>query len=180
MNLYLIGYRGSGKSTVAPLVAKRLGRVAVDADDLIEDEAEMSIAEIFTEFGESEFRRRETNTIAALAEQDDFVVSLGGGAPMSESNRELIAGSGKTVWLNGSVELLWHRISGDESTSQRRPDLTDQGGQVEVEQMLAQRCPVYAACADYTIEIESLSPEEIAERIVKWWKADDKKTVESA
>lgn len=174
MNLYLIGYRGSGKSSVAPLVAKQIGWTAIDADDVVEDESKMSIAEIFSKFGESEFRRRETQTISELSEQKGYVVSLGGGAPTFQPNRKLISGSGKTVWLKADVDTLWQRISGDETSDQRRPDLTDQGGREEVVQLLAKRSPVYAACADYTIDVDRLSPEEIAERIVNWWKTDDK------
>ena len=179
MNLYLIGYRGSGKSTVAPRIASRLGWVAIDVDDLIEDDAMVSIAEIFSEFGETEFRSRESNMIAKLARQNGFVISLGGGAPMSELNRELISQSGKTVWLDADPDVLWDRISGDETSSDRRPDLTDQGGKNEVQLLLAQRAPVYKACADYTIDVGSMEPEEIATRIVNWFNADDKVKVEN-
>ena len=179
MNLYLIGYRGSGKSTVAPLVARAIRSnptrwESVDADDLVEEVAKMSIAQIFLESGEAEFRQRETEVIAQLAARSDLVVSLGGGAPMYAANRELISGSGKTVWLNAETDLLWQRISGDVATEQQRPDLTDQGGREEVVQLLKRRNPVYADCADYTIDVGDLSPQEIAERIVNWFETDDK------
>ena len=179
MNLYLIGYRGSGKSTVAPLVSsaiqsKETHWESVDSDDLVESTAGTSIARIFAERGEAEFRRRETEIISQLAQRSNLVVSLGGGAPMFEFNRELISASGKTVWLYAKSNLLWQRISTDETTRQRRPDLTDHGGREEVIRLLEQRNPVYKACADYTIDVGDLSPQEIADRIVNWFESDDK------
>ena len=174
MNLYVIGYRGSGKSTVAPLVAQLLGWDSVDSDDVIESKAGTSIAEIFSEHGERAFRKMETETILRLSNLENQVVSLGGGAPIEPENRPLLAGTGKTVWLKAATNLLWQRISGDASTGTRRPALTDQDGYSEVEQLLAERSPVYEACADYTIDIAALSPQEIADQIVKWFSSVDK------
>lgn len=173
MNLYLIGYRGCGKSTVAPLVAERLGWNCVDADDWIESASEMTIAAIFSKWGEAEFRRRETNAIAEIAKAPDTIVSLGGGAPVTEENRKLISNSGKTAWLRAAPETLWQRISADAMSAQRRPDLTEFGGLAEVELLLASRCPAYERCAEYTIDVDDLNPEEIAERIVDWFCRDD-------
>ena len=174
MNLFLIGYRGSGKTTVAPLVAKQLGWTVVDADERVESDSGISIAQIFEQFGEPEFRQRETAAIKALCGGDELVVSLGGGAPIFPDNRELISKSGKTVYLSGSLEVLWGRIAGDEKTDGQRPALTDLDGRAEVEHVLAQRAPVYEACADYTINVDELSPQEIADSIVKWFRRDDK------
>jgi shikimate kinase len=174
MNLYLIGYRGSGKSTVGPLVAHRLGWSFVDSDDCVEAQANRTIAEIFAEQGESDFRQLESKSIADLSRKTQHVVSLGGGAPMFPANRDSIAASGKTVWLKADVDLLWKRIAADQTTTQRRPDLTDQGGRAEVQSLLVQRGPVYEACADYTLDIGSLSPQEIADRIVIWYQSVDK------
>ncbi len=179
MNLYLIGYRGSGKSTVAPLLAQAIRSKqtvwkSVDADDLVEAAAGMSIARIFAEHGEAEFRRRETELIAQLANQSNLVVSLGGGAPMLAANRNLIAGSGKTVWLYAESDLLCQRIAADNVNAQQRPDLTVHGGREEIVQLLKLRNPVYEGCADYTIDVGDLSPQEVADRIVNWLETDDK------
>jgi shikimate kinase len=173
MNLYLIGYRGCGKSTVAPLVAKSLGRKFLDADDLVEAKADCSIAEIFAQSGEPKFRELETKTIEELAGENQLVVALGGGAPMFEPNRQLIR-SGKSIWLFAETSVLWERISSDKSTLDRRPNLTDTGGRAEVEELLLVRNPVYEACADCKLDVGSLSPEEVAERVVTWWESDDK------
>ena len=147
MNLYLIGYRGSGKSTVAPHLAKRLGWNCVDADDLVEAEAGKSIAAIFADSGESEFRRMESEVIETLSKKSELIVSLGGGAPTFEVNQKRIASSGKSVYLSASLDLLWARISGDQTSVDRRPDLTDLGGRAEVEQLMSVRAPI---CLLYT------------------------------
>ena len=175
MNLFLIGYRGSGKSTVAPLIAKQLGWQTVDSDDLVELKSSQKIADIFERSGEDEFRRLETVAINELARKNKVVISLGGGAPMFSANRILLQEFGKVVYLQGSSNVLWNRISGDAISADRRPDLTDLGGQEEVKLLLEKRGPVYEACADYTIDIDVAPPEEIADRIVKWFQSDDKK-----
>jgi len=171
MNLFLIGYRGSGKTTVAPLVASQLGWTVCDADERVESESGISIAEIFAQFGEPEFRQRETAAIKELCSQDELVVSLGGGAPISADNRKLVSDSGKTVYLSGSLEVLWSRIASDEKSDDQRPALTDLDGRAEVEHVLTQRAPIYEACADYTIDVDTLSPQAIADAIVKWFRS---------
>ncbi len=174
MNLYLIGYRGSGKSTVAPLIAKEITWNAIDADDLVESNTQQSISEIFASDGEAAFRELEHDVISTIVGKTNLVVSLGGGAPLFERNRDMIAKSGKTVWLFAESSVLWKRISTDNTSHDQRPNLTDEGGRTEVERLLLIRNPVYEACADYKIDVTSLSPEEVAERIVEWWNSDDK------
>ena len=179
MNLYLIGYRGSGKSTVAPIVARLLNAggetwATVDSDDVVEADAKMSIAEIFSSYGEAYFRKLESETIAKISVLGSKVVSLGGGAPINSANQDVIRRTGKVVYLVGEPELLWQRIYGDETSFDRRPDLTDKGGMAEIVSLLEIRHPIYDGCADYRVEIAGLSPEEIAERIVRWLHSDDK------
>ena len=84
-------------------------------------------------------------------------------------NRELIAGSGVSVWLRAGTDLLWNRIAADQATLEQRPSLTDLDGRQEVDQLLQLRNPVYEACADYTIDVGELSSQEIAVRIVNWF-----------
>ena len=167
MNLYLIGYRGSGKTIVAPLLAKQLGWTAHDTDSEVVLLAGCPISQMFAEYGESCFREWETTVIEALSRQSNLVVSTGGGAPLAEANRQRMAGTGRVIWLQASPIVLWKRISADAHAD--RPDLTDQGGLEEVKQVLAARCEIYDACADYKLNVESLSPEQIAERIAEWW-----------
>jgi shikimate kinase len=168
MNLYLIGYRGSGKTSVAAEVGKLLGWLWLDADVEIERRAGKTIKQIFDTSGEQAFRDLEAAVVADLAKMNSHVIALGGGAVLREDSRQAIRGSGKVVWLQASPAVLFQRISGDASTADRRPNLTALGGLAEVERLLAVRSPIYAACADLTVDAEHLAPAEIAQQIAKW------------
>jgi shikimate kinase len=168
MNLYLIGYRGSGKTTVARLVAEQAGLPWIDADDELERRAGKTIREIFAESGEAAFRDLETTVVQSLAKGPAQVVALGGGAILREQNRQAIGHSGKVVWLRASPETLRGRIEADATTSQRRPNLTSGGGLAEIEELLAVRTPLYAACADYVVDVDQKTPAEVAEVIESW------------
>ena len=168
MNLYLIGYRGSGKTTVAAELARLLGWEWLDADDEIERRAGKSIKEIFASAGEQSFRDLEAAVVGDAAKLTRNVVALGGGAVLREESRQAIRGSGKVVWLEAPPEVLFQRISGDASTAERRPNLTAAGGLAEVERLLAARSPVYAACADLTVDAATVAPAELARQIADW------------
>jgi shikimate kinase len=170
MNLYLIGYRGSGKTTVAAELGTLLGWKWLDADDEIERREGKTIKEIFASWGEQSFRDLEAVVIADLAKLAGHVIALGGGAVLQEESRQAIRDSGKVVWLQASPEVLFQRISGDASTAERRPNLTAAGGLAEVQRLLSIRAPLYAACADLTLDAGSASPAELAAAIVRWLK----------
>ena len=173
MLLFLTGYRGSGKSTIAPLIADLVDGDWVDTDELIELSAEKPIAQIFAEDGEADFRQLEHEAIRSVAgptnDGSPLIVSLGGGAITFDNNRDLIAASGKTVYLRGTVDTLWQRINTDPNSGQLRPDLTDQGGRAEVQQMLDSRRDIYESNSDLQLDIDSLAPDAIAQAIVDWW-----------
>jgi shikimate kinase len=166
MNLFLIGYRGSGKTTVAAALAERLGWPWIDADAELERRAGQTIQQIFAQGGEPAFRDLESAVIADLAQRDRHILALGGGAVLREENRKALAGRGKFVWLQASPEVLLARINSDTTTAARRPNLTGQGGLAEIRSLLAVRAPLYAACADLTIHAEEKPPAEIASQII--------------
>ena len=168
MNLYLIGFRGSGKSTVAPLIASQLEWSFDDTDEQVVLLAGCPISQIFEEYGEAVFREWETTVLQALSLQSSVVVSTGGGCPLSNTNRDLMANTGKIVWLRAGAEVLWSRIKADNKSEAQRPNLTKDGGLLEVQRVLASRISIYAACADYTVDVETLSPEQIAKQIANW------------
>lgn len=172
MNLYLIGYRGSGKSTAGALVASQLGYPHWDTDDLIESRTGLSIQQVFSTFGQAEFRKLETEIIRTFKPDQSAVVSLGGGAVLVAENRDRLRTTGLLVWLQATAETLFERIHGDARTPDRRPALSDRSGLEEVQMLLKEREPIYAACADFTVNIEKLSVAEVAEAIVRWWKDD--------
>lgn len=171
MHLYLIGYRGSGKSTVGRLVAEKLQRPLVDTDECIEKQAGKSIRDIFALDGESGFRELEQQVVADCAGRakcEPAVVSLGGGAILREANQVTISASGRCVWLRGSPEVLYQRIQADNSTQSRRPNLSAYGGFKEVTEILKSREPIYERLAQKIVDIDSLSPDQIAIEIVDW------------
>lgn len=174
MNLYLIGFRGCGKSTIAPLVAAELAWKSVDTDEQVELLTGQSIAEIFAEGGEAKFREWETSVILGYSQKSDLVVSLGGGAPTIADNREAIRTSGKTVLLTAPADVLWKRICADPKSKDTRPNLTDLDGFAEVKTLFANRAGVYSECADYTIDTDKLSAQQAAEQIANWFDPVDK------
>lgn len=165
--VFLIGYRGVGKSTVGERLAARLGWRALDADVELERRAGRSIADIFAAEGEPHFRDLEAALLAELAATTDTVVSLGGGAVLREENRRALA-AGRVVWLTAPAEVLAERLAADPTTAARRPNLTAQGGLAEIRTLLAAREPLYRACAEFTLDAAAHSPDELAERIAAW------------
>lgn len=164
--LFLIGYRGSGKSTVARELATRLGWRWVDSDDLIEQQAGTTIQEIFAAQGESVFRDLEEQAVAQLSASAQTVVALGGGAVLREANRDCLVQAGPVVWLTAPAEALGHRLASDASTTARRPSLTGRGVVEEIAEVLAERAPLYRACATLTIDTQGKTPAQIAEEVV--------------
>lgn len=167
MVITLIGYRGTGKSSVAGALAVRLRWTSVDADDQIEALAGKSIERIFAEDGEAEFRRLERETMhRLLASGDRLIVAAGGGAVLDEQTRRDMRQAGPVVWLRASVDSILSRLSGDATTASRRPNLTPQGGRTEVEQLLAQREPLYRQTASLIVDTDQRTIEQIVETIL--------------
>ncbi len=165
MQLILIGYRGTGKTTVARRVAELLGLECFDADAEVEDRAGKSIKRIFEDDGEPAFRDLEVQVIADLVLRGDVVLSLGGGAVMREETRRAIA-AGTVVWLTARPETILTRMVEDTNTTEQRPNLTTSGGLAEITSLLSHREPVYRACADFTVETDAKSAEQVAQEIV--------------
>ncbi len=160
--IVLTGFMGSGKSTVGPLVAERLGWRFVDADDVIEEEAGCTIAELFRREGEARFRERERTAIARLAEGEGLVLALGGGAIEDATTRLLLEQAQETLLVHLKVELATtlKRCRGTEGL---RPVLADQ---VNLASRYSRRLPLYEI-AHVAIDVDGLTPEEVAAAIVR-------------
>ncbi len=172
MIVTLIGYRGSGKTTIARPLAAALGCGWVDADDELERRAGRTIRDIFATDGEGEFRRLEREVLVDLLQQSPLVIAAGGGAILNEQTRRDFRQAGPVIWLQASIDELMQRISGDATTAERRPNLTSTGGRAEVATLLEQREPLYRDAATMTVRTDGRTTPEIVAEIIAALPAD--------
>ena len=164
MNIVLIGYRGTGKSVVGKLVAERLTMQYASMDAEIVDKAGMSIPKIVEHYSWTMFRDMESEVARELAQHDNIVIDTGGGVIERPENIEALQANARIIWLQASVDTIVLRIQGDTE----RPSLT--GGKTfteEVAEVLEQRIPKYRSAAHYEINTDSLTPEQIADRVIE-------------
>ena len=168
MNVILIGYRGSGKTTIGLMLADRLGYDFVDTDERIMQIAGKNIKEIFEQDGQEAFRDLETKVILDVAAKSDHVISVGGGAVLREQNRQAIRGNqNRVIYLNAAAEELFKRIHSDSASAANRPSLTHLGGNIEeIRSLLAVREPIYRSVCTDVVDVAPLSPVEVVAAIV--------------
>ncbi|HMX64803.1 MAG TPA: shikimate kinase [Microthrixaceae bacterium] len=160
-HLVLVGLSGTGKSTVAPLLAERRGVVAVDLDRLLEQRFGRPVAQVFLEDGEPEFRRAEAELLAEVLVGPPAVIATGGGAVLDPESRRRLADAAFVVWLSAPIDLLVRHLS---DVAERRPLLADDPA-TALRAMAAERDPLYREVADLVVDVERRSPEEIAEMV---------------
>lgn len=161
--LLLIGMMGSGKTTVGRLLATRLGWRYLDSDAEVEQDTGRSVPEIFAEEGEAAFRAAEAAALRrAVTGTDHVVVSVAGGAVLDPHNRAVISSSGTVVWLRADPDTLAARV-GD---GRGRP-LLDGDPAAALERLDGVRRPLYAELADVVVDVDRLSPDEVAERVLE-------------
>ncbi len=163
MNIVLIGYRGSGKSTVGKLLAERLSLELVSTDAEIVKRANQSIPDIVQQSGWNYFRDLESDVCRDLAFRDGILIDTGGGIILRSENVAVLKKHGVVFWLIAGVSEIAARIGGDD----QRPSLT--GGKSfveEIEDVLREREPKYRRAAHHLIETDQRSPAEVAESIV--------------
>jgi shikimate kinase len=164
----LVGYRGTGKSTVGRLLAGQTNREFIDVDLHIEARSGRSIDEIFAELGEPIFRDWEERTLAELLEQfPEAIIATGGGSVLREQNRQRLREFGDIVWLTALPDELARRLLADERSRRGRPPLTAFGAIEEIAQVLCARMPIYEAMADFVVETGGKRPEEVATTILE-------------
>lgn len=158
LNIILIGYRGCGKSVVAALLAKKLGRTCYSMDTLLTERAGCSIPEYVTRHGWQAFRDMESNLAYELSAKENAIIDCGGGIIERDENIIALRAHGYLFWLQASVETIIARIAGDN----QRPALTEgKSFTDEVAEVLQARTPRYQAAAHFTINTDKLTPEEI-------------------
>jgi shikimate kinase len=163
MNIVLIGYRGTGKSAVSRHLAEKTGAQTVSLDDEIVREAGMSIPELVARSGWDAFRDLEEKITRRFAAKDNLIIDCGGGVILRDANTSVLKANGRLIWLKASPAVIEHRIS----DSTQRPALVE--GMTfleEIEQVLAARTPLYDAAAEFSVNTDDLSPEEIAANIL--------------
>lgn len=161
-NLFLIGFMGVGKSTIADALSALWGMEVLEMDSEIQRRAGMSISDIFSAFGEEAFRQMETGLITSLEPDRHFVVSCGGGTVLRDANVNAMRSSGAIVWLTATPETVLSRVSG----SSGRPLLEGHKDIAYIEAMMNQRQPKYAAAADISIATDGKSAAEICSEIM--------------
>jgi shikimate kinase len=167
MNIVLIGYRGSGKSSIGKRLAAKLWMDFVDTDALIVERAGQTIRDIFAAEGEAGFRRREAEVIAEVAARDNVLIAAGGGAILKPENVAALKRNAKVIWLKGRPEVLFQHIQADAQTGATRPNLTAAGGLDEVKTILEARTPLYQAAADVAFEVTYLTIEDAVTRLAE-------------
>ncbi len=160
-NIALIGFMGTGKTSVGTLLAKKLGKSFVETDSIIERKTGRKITEIFRRDGEIRFRELEIEAVKEAAEKKNAVISCGGGAVMNQINVQRLRENSSIVLLAASPETILERTgkSGD------RPLLEGKDKLGKIKQLLESRKNLYSV-SDYTLDTSGMSAEKAAEKII--------------
>lgn len=167
--IILTGFSGTGKSSVAALVAERLGWRAVDTDDLIEETAGRAVADIFAREGEAAFRDLESEALREACAGNELVVSTGGGILQRPANRRVAASGGFVVCLEARPETVVQRLREAGADTSERPLLAGANPLARVRDLKSSRQALYAL-ADFTVHTDGLTPEAVAADVVQAWR----------
>jgi shikimate kinase len=161
-NLILVGFMGSGKSSVGREIARRCELRFFDTDSVIRQKYGKSIPEIFATHGETVFRDEEHQILLRLRGTQHIVLATGGGIVLRPQNRLILRSLGVVVWLTADEEVIWERVS----RKQNRPLLQTDDPRSTIRSLMATRYPLYRQTADVTVETSGLTHQEVANRIL--------------
>ncbi|MBR3723488.1 MAG: shikimate kinase [Selenomonadaceae bacterium] len=167
-NVVLIGFMGTGKSSVGRTLATRLGYAFIDMDTAIEAKCGISVSDIFQKYGEDYFRRIEKEVTFEVASRKNTVIATGGGTVRDEENRKALSESGFIIALTASVEVIAERTA-KEGTRPLLEGLSIEEREEKIAQLLYERKGIYEN-ADYTIDTGELSPLQVVEDICRFLK----------
>jgi shikimate kinase len=167
MNIFLIGYRCTGKTTVGRCLAKRLERSFFDTDLELVKEQGMKISEIVSKKGWTDFRDIEKRVVQCVCERDNQVVATGGGTVLDEENVKRMKDRGVLVWLRADIKTIEKRIIEDNATQDFRPALTSKGSIEEIQETLLARNPFYERAMDFFVDTDSMDIEAICDTILQ-------------
>ncbi|MEM9348340.1 MAG: shikimate kinase [Planctomycetota bacterium] len=170
MNIVLLGYRGSGKTTIGKQLANELWKDFVDLDDQTRKRfSNQTIAEIWEQYGEAGFRQAEAEAATEQLAKEDLVIATGGGILTHDAGKEAVtsAEDATRIYLACSADVLAGRIAADATTSDERPSLTGVAdASAEVEEVLARRDPVYREAADIVFDVTFCSIDEAVRHLI--------------
>jgi shikimate kinase len=164
--LFLVGFSGTGKSTVASLLARRLGLTSIDTDSQIVGRFGRAIDRVFAELGEAAFREAERQFVLRAARAERVVVSVGGGAIVDPVCRSALLGSGAVILLDASPTVILERLSRD--GAEARPMLRADDPLRRISELRRRRLSAYQ-CAHFTVITDTLTPDQVADRVVAWY-----------
>lgn len=166
-NIYLTGMMGSGKSVTGKRLAARLGYGFVDLDDKIQERTKKTIVEIFASHGEAFFRAEESQALKETAAQQSLVVATGGGTIINPANIEQMRQSGKVVFLETSLDMLWNRVK----DKRERPLLNSENPREKLGKIFEERKPVYEKSCDWKVNTDGKTASSVADEIYEWLKS---------
>jgi len=168
MNIYLIGYRCTGKTSVGRMLAKKLDWRFVDTDQYIVEKAGMPVSRIVADRGWACFRKKEKQALAEINSYERLVIATGGGIILDPDNRGLLKDKHNfVVWLQAGPETITNRMENDAQTEALRPALTEASLVREIDETLAERMPYYESTADITVNTDPLSVIKICDHILE-------------
>ena len=162
-NIFLIGFMGAGKSTIAKALCRELQMQLVEMDARIVEEQGMSINDIFAQYGEDHFRDIESQLILTLGEEGNTIVSCGGGVVVRPRNIEFMKKSGKVVFLSATPETIYERVK----NSTDRPILNGHMNVEYIAELMEKRRALYEAAADIRIDTDGKSRSVICKEIIE-------------
>ena len=165
MNIYLIGYRCSGKTTVGRRLAKAVGWAFIDLDEKIVQNAGMTIKTIVENRGWKVFRRLEKEMLAEVSKDDCRMIATGGGVVLNNANVRTMKKKGKIIWLKVGPQTIVARMAADRQTVDFRPSLTEKPLFAEIEETLRARAPYYQKAMDFDVDTDERDIEDICEAI---------------
>jgi shikimate kinase len=161
--IVLIGFMGSGKSSVGRILERKKGWPRFDTDEMVSSRFGRAIPEIFSEFGEEEFRKAETEALEQLSPAHPAVIVTGGGIVLRPGNVEVLRRVGRLVHLEADEETLFRRVS----RRATRPLLQTENPRATLAELLRDRLPLYRQAADVNIDTSRLNHEEVAAAVLK-------------
>lgn len=163
INIFLIGFMGSGKSSVSRVLHRKYQMEQLEMDEEIERQEQMTISEIFQEKGEPYFRNLETELLKKIGSRENLVVSCGGGTAMRKENVQIMRNHGRIVLLKASPETVYERVR----NSHARPLLEGNMNVSYIRKLMEGRMPAYEEASDFIVETDGKKVEEICREILR-------------